>query len=54
MLKGDTNIDHSDLLFAEGAFTNQADEIAYQKWLDDWQAREDMLAEQALAAEEAF
>jgi hypothetical protein len=50
-----TNIDHSDLLLTSGAFAHEFtkdDEAAYQKWLDDWQAREDMLAEYALTLDE--
>ena len=30
-----TNIDHQDLLTAQGLFDHQEDEILYQKWLDE-------------------
>lgn len=30
-----TNIDHTDLLTAQGLFDNHSDEILYQKWLDE-------------------
>jgi hypothetical protein len=30
-----TNIDHQDLLTAQGLFDNPSDEILYQKWLDE-------------------
>ena len=30
-----TNIDHQDLLTAQGLFDNQSDEVLYQKWLDE-------------------
>jgi hypothetical protein len=30
-----TNIDHQDFLTAQGLFDNRADEILYQRWLDE-------------------
>lgn len=30
-----TNIDHQDLLTAQGLFDNRDDELLYQKWLDE-------------------
>ena len=37
-----TNIDHADLLTAQGLFDNHSDEILYQKWLDEISSRDEV------------